>query len=114
MSNTGGREDIWLYKPYGSSSSGNGSIHRLVLRRTSVCARSAEGPSDAHAATHLGCTSVTWRYCEEPCVGARAAQGNGLQSRTVAGSNPARRSKSIIAVVVEKQRGANMGNEETS
>ena len=79
------------------------------FRCTSVCARYAEGRSGAHAVnpSNDGCRTgalgnssgrchcgvVVAISSETSCVGARAAQGNGLQSRTVAGSNPARRSR---------------------
>ena len=39
------------------------------------------------------------RYAANPCAGARADQGNGLQSRKAAGSNPARRSSGPFSLI---------------
>ena len=49
-------------------------------------------PGPGESLRPRGTMSMTAGFGPPPRAGARAAQGNGLQSRTVAGSNPARRS----------------------
>lgn len=99
MSNTGGREDISRFELYGFHSSGNGVDSSIKFSVARACAPEARRGLRTHTlrlSAVRGPTRVLdWtrtRYSYQSCVGARVAQGNGLQSRTVAGSNPARRS----------------------
>ena len=79
---------------FGDSSRGRPHQTPLTARLRRRPRAPRTGGVDGRRASRTGSRpEACRRYAAVPCAGARADQGNGLQSRIAAGSNPARRSR---------------------